>query len=287
VAHVHLWIVTFTVRFGSSGGESNDKALEWPDFAPLLPATTTVVTVLPASGVTKMLDAPNDPHSTSGKLWVARAVGLSFSTQSAVPASQLSYGSADEAHPADVAGDGIDIRPMNLTGVGAVHELTIRKGSPNAKPLDVSSWSLTPRTENMPDSLWGAPPQPFSQIPSQPDAKVLPGTLVGYDVVVPDPVLGPTPGVVAISEYAEEPLPPGTQPLDPDTPPTTDYVPVADPTSVAAIAAVEAAAPARNALVTALTSGGVYAGANDALDNLAAAAGHSYADPPMLEGAAP
>jgi uncharacterized protein DUF6603 len=282
--HVHLWIVSFTVAFGSSGSSAATQPLSWTDFASLLPAEASRVSVLPVAGVSKMTDTTDTTNSSSGKVWVVRATGLAFSTQAAVPASQLSYGPADVAHAADLADDTVQIRPMNLTGLTAVHQLELRFGSPTAPPDPLDGWSLTPRRQNLPDSLWGAPPDPFTQVPAVPGADLVSGALVGYDVAAPPAALGPTPGAIDIEEYASEPLPPGTQPLDPGIPPTTDYVPEPDPTSVQAIGGIAAAAPARNALVAVLATAG-YAGANDPLATYAANAGHQFSDAPMLEGA--
>ena len=280
---VHLWILSFTVAFGSAGAGTSADPLLWKEFAGLLPPPASTVTVLPGSGITSMHDASDLARSTSGKVWYARAAGLTFSTQSSLPASTLSYGAVADPHPADVAEGTLAIRPMNLTGISAVHEITVRRGSPTAPALDVSSWSLTPRRQNLPQSLWGAPPKPFSQIPGRPSADLVAGALVGYDLVVPAAVLGPTPGAIAIAEYAEDPLPPGTHPLDPRTPASTDYVPAADATSVRAIVGIAGAREARDALVTALVAAGVYGGANGSLDAFAAAAGHAFSAAPMLE----
>jgi hypothetical protein len=279
---VDLWVCAFTVAFGSAGASTADAPLAWSDFASLLPAAASVVTILPTNGITKMIDA-TDGSSTSGKTWYARAVGLTLSTQSAMPASQLSYGSTEQAHPADVAGDPVAIRPMNLSGVTAVHSLSVRQGEQSATPAPIEGWTLSPRQASVPDSLWGSPPAPFTQIPATPAANVLPGTLVGYDVSIPGPALGPSPGVIEIAAYAEEPLPSGTQPLDPVVAPSTDYVPAPDPTSVTFIAGIAAARPARDGLYAVLGAAGIYAGANDPLVELATNAGDEFGAAPMLE----
>ena len=77
---------------------------------------------------------------------------------------------ADAPSSNDHSADPIDIKPMNLSGVSSVHRLTVRFGSPTAPPHDVGGWTLTPRSAAVPDSLWGKPPEKFSQIPPRPAA---------------------------------------------------------------------------------------------------------------------
>ncbi|HEV2891276.1 MAG TPA: DUF6603 domain-containing protein [Frankiaceae bacterium] len=274
--HVRLWCVSFTVAFGSGGGGAARDPLSWEDFKGLLPAPASVVTVVPVSGLYKN---GTSAVSTNGALWVVRARDLRFATQSAMPVSHLRYGDGGS----DFTTEPIDVRPMNLTGVTSEHRLTVTSGSPSGPPLDVSGWVLTPRTQNLPESLWGAPPVPFSQTPAAPGAAVLPGRQVGYDVQAARPVAGATPGLVALTELMAEYLPPGTLPIAPGTPASTAYVPVADATSVGLVAGVANAAAARASLLAALSGALGYAGTAGELTALAANAGHLFADPPMRQ----
>jgi hypothetical protein len=180
----------------------------------------------------------------------------------------------------------VDIRPMNLSGVTSTHNLSLFKNSVTSKPADVSAWSLTPRHQNVPEALWGAPPAPFTQIPDKPSAKVIPQQLVGYEVRAPQPAVGTTRGVLSLSELSEEyVVPPGAAPISTGVNASPDYVPGFDGESVGLVGALmqQQARGARDALHHALGKAQVYAGANGALDRMAATAAHIFSAPPMKQ----
>lgn len=304
-AHVHLSILSFTVGFGADETGQNNTALGWGDFKSLLPAPADVCKVSVSSGLFKSQESAT---SNSGKAWVVRASNFSYFTQSAIPASHLSYGGPPHASALMVNADGgsadggndgsaakvlyaaadpaVDIRPMNLSGVTSTHNLSLFKNSITSKPADVSKWSLTPRHQNVPESLWGAPPEPFTQIPGRPAAKVIPQQLVGYEVQAPQPTIGHTRGVVPLSELSEEyVVPPGAAPISTGVNASPDYVPGFDDKSIGLIAALMQAQArgARDALYGALSGAQVYAGANGALDRMAATAAHIFSDPPLKQ----
>jgi hypothetical protein len=282
--HIDLWIVSFTVGFGAGQPSAADKPLGWSEFRSLLP-DTGAVTITATGGVAATVDSP---HSTSGKAWRVRARGFGFTTQSAVPASQLRYGdtkvtaSADGTHNHD--GAPINVRPMNLADVAGVHRLTVRQGGADGPVAPLAGWTLTPRAATLPESLWAAPPKPFTQIPARPSAEVLTGQLVGYDVTAQEPAVGPTRGVFPIEELAQTQLPPGVLPLRDPPVPDPGYAPVADATTVGLLAGIAAAAPRRTALRDALADAGAYKGGAGTLSRLAADAQHLFTDPPMREG---
>ncbi|HEX6938866.1 MAG TPA: DUF6603 domain-containing protein [Longimicrobiales bacterium] len=300
---VDLPIVSFTVRFGSSGASANDAPLPWSDFSSLLPHPDAVCRITPSDGLYKTRESET---SSSGKEWIVRARRFRFFTQSAIPAGRLRYGDAAPeptalaAAPGGGAADGsagaaalavddgdgtVDVRPMDRTGVVSTHRLRIFRGD-ETNPVDVSGWTLTPRRTNVPASLWGAPPSPFTQIPDRPSAEVLADRLVGYDVAAPAPVLGASLGLVPREALAEEYLSPqGRAPIAADAAPSPAFVPRFEPTSVAAIARIAGAeaTAARGALHAALVAAGLYDGANGSLDVLARDAAHLYSDPPMVQ----
>ncbi|HEY0172606.1 MAG TPA: DUF6603 domain-containing protein, partial [Pyrinomonadaceae bacterium] len=296
-AHVHLSILSFTVGFGADDAGRNNQQLGWNDFKSLLPAPADVCKVSVSSGLYKTQDGTKND---GGKVWVVRATNFSYFTQSAIPASHLSYGapphsSAEAFAASDGPGTGVthaadaeavDIRPMNLSGVTSTHNLSLFKNSPSSKPVDVSAWSLKPRRQNVPESLWGAPPRPFTQIPDKPSAKVIPQQLVGYEVQAPQPAVGSSRGVVPLSKLSEEyVVPPGAAPLSTSPAYSNDYVPTFDDESVGLIGALmrSPARGARDALYAALSGAQVYAGANGALDHMAAKAAHLFSEPPMQQ----
>lgn len=285
---VSLWVVSFTVSFGAGRRGASSAPLTWPQFRDLLPPAGSAVVVNPTGQV------QGAPPGNPGQPWLVRATGFSFSTQSALPASELRYGpavnslaggpvaAAAPATPHDRAAEPIDIKPMNLTGVTSTHRLIIRAGDPAGPPVDLAGWTLTPKTAAVPDALWGTPPAPFSQIPQRPAANVLPGRYIGYDVQTPPPALGQTRGTVPASALASDVIARAALALSPAARPG-GYRQVPDPGSVAVIAGIAASAPQRAGLRARLAAVTGFAGPDGPLDALAASAGQLYSDPPMRE----
>lgn len=280
--HVHLVVVTFTVSFGSDSAGQDQQPLGWSDMKSLLPHPASVCTVTASSAVAAMSD---DAASSSGKRWVVRPRGFSFSTASAIPASTL----AADGHggpSASSVGSGIAIRPMNRGNVASTHTVKISRNSKDAAAIDLAGWSFEPRTQSMPEALWSQPPQPFSQIPGTPSAKTIPGMQTGYSVSVPEPTLGPACGPIPFEELLEEYLsPPGEAPLSPGVAADASFVASASAETIHDIAALmdQPALDARAALFGVISQGGFYAGANGSLAEMAANAGHLFSDSPMLQ----
>jgi hypothetical protein len=124
IAHVHWWIISFSVRFGSSPTSQPGPLAQWSDFTPLLPAAKDVVTVQATSGL--MAPPPTAqaaPLAPLDEPWLVRRSGFSLTTRSAIPATHLFVGSkAPQPH---LVGDPIDIRPMQRTGLSSAQRLSI------------------------------------------------------------------------------------------------------------------------------------------------------------------
>jgi hypothetical protein len=279
VVRVNLVVVSFTVKFGSDGATAATEPLVWNEFQALLPAADVLCRIAVVDGLYKTQAAP---ANSSGNVWVVRAGQFAFQTRSAIPASRLTCG---DTSIAGGPGDGIAIKPMNLTGVASTHTLKIYQGA-STTPADVSGWTLASLPQAVPESLWGAPPVPFSQIPAQPSADVLTGQLGGFAVSAPTPEPGDSRGPVAQQVLLAEYLAPaGQAPLSTAVAPTVRYVPAADAQTVGLIEQVmsPAASQARAALFAALSGAGLYGGDNGDLSQLAAGAGHLFTDSPMRQ----
>ena len=74
-----------------------------------------------------------------------------------MPASavnQLQQGNASTPlGPQPDAAGGIDVRPMNLTGVASVHEVRVARVDDPDHPVDLGTWALQPQTLEMAGSL--------------------------------------------------------------------------------------------------------------------------------------
>jgi hypothetical protein len=285
--HVHLYVVSFTVHFGSDSAGQQNQPLQWPEFKTLLPAPNDVCKITVSNGLYKSMDST---VSSSGQAWVVRATNFRCFTQSTIPASHLTYGPAQSKGLMTAVGDsGINIKPMNLTGVTSIHSISIYRNSVTTPPVDVSEWTLQPRFQNVPEALWGQPPQPpaqFTQIPDQPTADVIPNQGVGYDLQAPQPVVGPSQGLIQLSELAEDyVLPPSSVPISTAVAPSQDYLPSFNQTTVAQIEQImgDKALQNREAIYGMLESAGLYRGSHGTLTNMESKAGHIFADSPMQQ----
>lgn len=277
---IDLVVVSFSVDFGSKSAGTPQNALGWSDFKALLPAEELICRVAVTGGLYKSQDAPSN---STGKRWIVRAKEFAFQTQSAVPASHLVYGASDTALLGASAAGGIDIRPMDLSSVASTHSLKVYQGA-DTTPHNLSGWTLSPLAQTLPESLWGAPPQPFTQIPRQPSSNVLPGQSVGFTVAAPAPQVGGTQGPVPMAELRDETITPaGVAPLSAGVEPSTDYVPAFSSQTIGPIGQIMGAAPSRAALFAALGQAKVFSGQDGDLSRLAAQATHLYSDSPMQQ----
>lgn len=277
--HVHLVVVSFTVRFGSDGTGKNHTPLAWEEFTALLPDHSSICTATPGP---RLLTAMDSDASTSRQRWVVRPRGFSFATQSAIPATTLRCEGA--SHSATSTRP-VSIRPMNKANVSSTHTVKLSRQSPDAEPMDVSAWRFEPRSQTLPASLWSAPPVPFSQTPATPSSDTLRDMLVGFTITTPEPAMGQGVGPVARGKLAEEYLsPPGQAPLSTSVQPDSTYLPSSSTETVARIATTASgpARDARDALREVLRGSGIHDGGGD-FTAMATQAAQLFADAPMQQ----
>ncbi|MET1113069.1 MAG: DUF6603 domain-containing protein, partial [Allosphingosinicella sp.] len=283
--HVHFVVVSFTVSFGSDSAGSSNDPLPWDAFKALLPSPKSQCTAIAGDGLAKTDHgaAGGQPPPSGPARWVVRPRGFAFSTNSAIPASHLA---SDPPLPNHAAGDAdrtISIRPMFLDGIKSVHTVKISPNSPDADGIPLADWTLTPRTRNVPGSLWGAAPSDKTQTPPA-SADLVPDQFVGYDLTSPPTSLLGEVGAVAYKELASEGIDPGQSPLDTAITVDPSYLPTASTGMIAAIGAIDQgdAFDNRAALFAALlpvAAAGTLT--NGALPLMAANAAHLFADAPM------
>ncbi|WP_220447751.1 DUF6603 domain-containing protein [Nonomuraea diastatica] len=278
----HFACFSKTISFGAGRSGAGTKALGWPEFASMLPKPADVVTIAPVSGLDATIDNTASRGGRAGTVWLMRARDLRLFTQSAIPASHLRTGQAPLASPEPGDGPPVDVRPMHRGGLVGEHRLKLYSGDTLA-PTD--GWTLTPRTRNLPASLWGAPPTPLQQALARPSAEVVPGRPVGFDVQAPRPELAPSRGVFPLSEYSQDELPPGLSPLLRHPGANHDFVSVPDSSCVDLIGRADRgnARNGRDAVYAALAEAKLFTGPNDALAGLAEGAGHLFSQAPMTQ----
>ncbi|WP_433238013.1 DUF6603 domain-containing protein [Streptosporangium sp. CA-135522] len=271
----HFACFSKTISFGPGRSVAGTRTLQWPEFAGMLPKPEDVVTIAPVSGLDKSVDDARH----GGKVWLVRARDLRLFTQAAIPASHLRTGKAPLSAPQ--AGDGplVDVRPMKRGGLVGEHRLKLYYQNALAP---TEGWTLTPRTRNLPASLWGAP-----QSDQSPSAEVVPDRPVGFDVQAPRPSLAPSRGVFPLSEYSEDELPPGLSPLPQHPAANHDFVSAADPSCVDLIGRADRgdAKDGRDQVYAALAEAKLFTGSNDTLAGLAQGAGHLFSQAPMTQDA--
>ncbi|MFB9248213.1 DUF6603 domain-containing protein [Sphaerisporangium melleum] len=274
----HILGFTVTVDFGPGPAESGSKTLQWPEFAGMLPGPADMVTIAPVSGLDKTMDG------TDGKVWLVRARDLRFFTQAAIPASHLRTGADPLASPGSADGPLVDVRPMKRGGLVGEHRLKLYFQNQLA-PTD--GWMLTPRTRNLPASLWGTPLTLIEEASARPSADMVPDRPVGFDVQAPRPSLAPSRGVFPLSEYTEDELPPGLSPLPLHPAANHDFVSAEDPSCADLIGRTDRgeAKDGRDQVYAALADAELYTGPNDTLTGLAQGAGHLFSQAPMTQNA--
>jgi hypothetical protein len=278
---IHWWVISFTIHFGSHNASDRKPLKQWssatePAFDQLLPAANDALVVAPVAGVSKPQWAAQQSlgdraMTGSDTPWIVSAYGFRFVTRIAVPASTVQAGSFAQDGPK------LDIRPMERTGLTSTHKVRLLRGSTD---VDLATWTIAAVVQSGPKALWGTGP---GSRPPAGDDQLVPGQLTGIAMTAPAPVAGATPGPVAdAADLERDPLTPagwlsiaaGTQPPGP--------LAVADPGSIATIAAQIASNPGRDALHQAM----VALGAADAtLPNGSMTtflAGHAFEDPPMV-----
>ncbi|MGF6885083.1 hypothetical protein ABIA39_003342 [Nocardia sp. GAS34] len=275
---VHLLVYTVTIGFGADPDRGRTAPLTWVQLAGMLPERAKILGLTPVSGLDGTVpDTGSGERSSNGQRWLMRARDLRFTTGSAIPASRLQMGGESVETGAD-----IDVRPMNLTGVTGVHQLTVRyQGRP------VEGWTVTARRQHLAASLWGAPPVPFSHQPARPSADLVANLLFGCAVQAPRPVLAGSRGVFPLSEYDGEEIPPGLSPLPPDPAVDSDHLFAPDPAALQLLGEIDSdqVRGRRDQVFAALADAELCTGSNDRLTGLASGAGHLYSQAPMIRKA--
>lgn len=275
IATVHLWCIDFDVSFGA-GANPTPPPARWEDVQQQLPARDQLLRITPLTGI-----LPEDESVTARRLaagdgrWVVSSDGFSFSTTTALPASQASAGSRQ------ATGKPLDIRPMNVTGLSSRHTLTIQLNEEDFDP-DTHGWTILEERASVPQALWGTGAPAAAGA-----ASLVPDQLLGFKVVVPAPKDGPSPGEMTdVSLGFEELAPSRALPITPSdsaTGPRPRPWRPGDPTTIAAIATgiADTAAPARDALYAELGALGLAPPSHDRLDFFAELAAATFTAEPM------
>ena len=280
-ADLHIWgpptggevrvdwhVISFTIPFGSAAG-SGAKSVDWKGFRELLPPDDALLT-LAADGIQK----------TGAGEWVARPDELSFSTRSAIPASELRLAMPGGTSARHSAGSPLAIRPMNTAGVTTPKTLTVTRDGA-VVDLVGEGWSVESEAQRHPEAMWGTPlgdERPRAQ------AAMLPAQLTGFRVRPPKARAGSTPGPVDVArDLSYEPVSTTTQ-LAFSPAQRGGVAAVPDAGTVAAIAAGAAGAEANGAraeVFAALEALGLAPAMAGSLAGVARDAAQIFSDTPL------
>ncbi|MFD1538812.1 DUF6603 domain-containing protein [Nonomuraea guangzhouensis] len=282
VAHVHWWVISFTVTFGAALSAQPGPLQTWQDFAPLLPPATDVVKL---TAITGLSAATGQIGSADGDAsWLVRGAAFSFTARSAIPATELYTGSSSQSPL--YTGDKLDIRPMQLTGLTSTQRLSMTLDG-TEQDLLADGWSIQPLTAGVPKALWG---QGDGTSLEQGDDQLVTGQYVGLTLQAPTPELGWTGGQIDIAAgLGFDPLSPsGSTPIAASDPPTGD-IPVTGANVVEQIedGLTGSGSTGREALFNALTALNAQPAANDPLNAYAAAVKNLFTHEPLTTTGAP
>jgi hypothetical protein len=218
--HIDLFIISFSVSFGAGKPDAAALTLLWPDFKGLLPNTPPAKMASPsaAADATSALTVL-DVHINGGLVrenkadnaWIVRADALVFTTATAVPASEMQASGHPTPLPDGAPKGGIDIRPMQLSGVVSTHNVKLHFVD-NNEDKDLSTWAPVVQTGKLPEALWGKP-LPAKAAPA-PSHAVISGLPTGIQFAAPPATAGPAVGPFDANDLIM-PLGGGDMPLDP------------------------------------------------------------------------
>ncbi|TDD21758.1 hypothetical protein E1287_40370 [Actinomadura sp. KC06] len=166
----HLKVGPFSVTIGFGEGENPAaRKLGWKDFRDKqLPKAPITVSALDG-----LLTDPAKAKQAGRGHWVVSTDGFSFVTQTALPATKVTYNGVDQSLAADPHIGGVSrartialqIAPMKYSAEASnasVHTVSIgAPGGGGSQDADLSAstdgWEVTPRYAAVPGALWGPP----------------------------------------------------------------------------------------------------------------------------------
>ncbi|HEY0405193.1 MAG TPA: DUF6603 domain-containing protein, partial [Pyrinomonadaceae bacterium] len=224
VVHVHWSVISFSISFGSGDADANQSSTiaNWHDFyayfldsqtdsavqaQSLLEASVqtdaqTEVTAATAATVPDVCVARVSDglvrqfvDTTYGNIWIVRADQLVISTETKIPATQVVFNSGSTpaqktywpADPAQI--QPVGIRPMEQPTVAAQHAISITNERGMCCNL-ARDWSWEVDKSGVPAALWD---HDASNSQLSPDAKTIPGRLIGIKSGRVNPYQPPAP----------------------------------------------------------------------------------------------
>ncbi|HAJ58333.1 MAG TPA: hypothetical protein DCP31_02885 [Cyanobacteria bacterium UBA8543] len=152
IAHIHLWIISFDVSFGSSSSQQ-PQAIDWTTFkASFLPADDQICSIVVKDGLVKEIKSEHPTAEEVQHLGVINPKHFSLITNSIIPSNQAKHATEENYFiPFGIA-------PMDLradSGFTSTHTITITRRENNTEKHVENEFKFTPILKNMPSGLWG------------------------------------------------------------------------------------------------------------------------------------
>lgn len=169
IAHIHLWIISFDVRFGSSASQS-PKAIDWNEFkTSFLPAADAICSITVQEGLVRKV---NQDDKTD--LGIINPKDFCLVTNSVIPIKTCKQLNTDKIN------DKFGISPMEVKSEQLTSDLTIsitRDGKSLSSAEFDENFTCIPLFKKVPIALWGE-----SLTPSLNGNQFLENTLSGLEI---------------------------------------------------------------------------------------------------------
>jgi len=212
-ATLHLWIISFTVNFGS-GSPQRLIPITWANFkTSFLPEATQIVSINVQAGLIRQIK----PENNQPACWNVNPKEFVFATNSVVPSNEayLANKSDPTAKPTKLS-IGTTQTELAVAPVGIESSVTSKQIITIAyEGIDVSAlFEFVPILKAVPAGLWGKPnltaDKQFLNPPSLNGERLLENTLAGFEIKPAKPVKDPDHSAWIASDalqYATELIP--------------------------------------------------------------------------------
>lgn len=170
-AHVHLWIVSFTVSFGA-GSSQEPPALSWDDFRKsFLPENHKWANTSFSGGLIKQAGTKENP------IYIVNPREFRVETNSAIPITNSNHDLKD-------SNKAINIGSMKITGnsVTSTHDIKIKKGADDR----TADFTFEPIKKHVPGALWGS--QFRHAVTESDDQRLIKNVCTGFEIVGKPPI---------------------------------------------------------------------------------------------------
>ncbi|HAT12815.1 MAG TPA: hypothetical protein DCS91_03735 [Microcoleaceae bacterium UBA11344] len=179
IAHIHLWIISFDVRFGNSAAQA-PTPIDWKTFKnSFLPADSDICSIAVKEGLVRKVNQDDKLD-----LGIINPKDFCLVTNSVIPAKKAVYQQSESSPTLDIETDGANlefgIASMAVTSQDLNSRLIItinRDGKPLTSQQFQEEFTCTPILKKVPVGLWGE-----SLTPNLNGNQFVENTLAGFEI---------------------------------------------------------------------------------------------------------